>query len=235
MAGIGLLVVYIGAWGNVFMAKGWFTSQQMEAIKADAEMLVLIMSTNMLQPFLVALFFTGVMGAIVSSADSALFAPATIISNDIVRNLFIKAKKPYADQDLTTWTQIAVAGLGVAATLLGAVTVSVFDLMVIGFTLQAVLFFPLTFALYWKGANKTGAVAGMITGMTLVLGFMLSQGTISPEPYWVLVFMPMGVGCLVQLIVSRLTARSDPPLPLTHADGSIISWPDLAKNVKQSI
>jgi SSS family transporter len=234
MAAIGLLVVFMGAWGNVFMANGMFTGAEAAMIEADSELLLLIISTKVLPQWLIALFFTGVMGAIISSADSALFAPATIISNDVVRPWFENKGKQYEDKDLMKWSQWAVAGLGIIATVLGATTQSVFDLMVVGFTIQAVLFFPLTLALYWKHANKTGAVWGMIVGMVLAIGMMVTQGTITPEPYWVQVFMPMVAGVIVQVAVSFATAKKDPPVPLMHADGNVIKWPELVGNVKKT-
>lgn len=235
MAIIGILVVFLGGWANLFVEKGMFTAAEVATINADSEMLVLIMSTKLLPSWLVALFFTGVMGAIVSSADSALFAPATIVSNDIIRSYFDKKKKPYKDKSLTTWTQFAVLGLGIAATALGAATQSVFTLMVMGFTIQTILFFPLLLALYWKGANKAGGVAGMITGMAIIVIMMLTQWTVEPGPYWLVVFLPMGAGVLVQVVVSKLTAKKYPPVALTHADGSVVKWPELLKNTPASV
>jgi hypothetical protein len=58
---------------------------------------------------------------------------------------------------------------------------------------------------------------------------MLVQGSVEPEPYWVLTFGPMLIALAVQIIVSKATAKQDPPVPLTHADGSILKWPELAR------
>lgn len=231
MVAIGLLVVYIGGWSHVFVENGMFSAQELALIESDSELLVPLLSTHLLPSWFVAIFFVGLLGAIMSSADSALFAPATIISNDVVRP-FVEKKtgKPVEDKKLTLWTRYAVIGLGVVATLFGAFTQSVFTLMVIGFTIQIVLFFPLLLALYWKHANKTGGVWGMISGLVFCAVMMISQGTIDPEPYWVLVFGPMAVSLVVQVVVSLATAKKDPPVPLTHRDGSIVKWPELAMN-----
>jgi 4-hydroxybenzoate polyprenyltransferase len=69
----------------------------------------------------------------------------------------------------------------------------------------------------------------MATGMLLVLGMMLVQRSVTPEPSWLLTFGPMLIALAVQIIVSKATAKTDPPLPLTHEDGSIIKWPELAR------
>lgn len=226
---IGLMVVYIGAWSNLFVEKGMLSPEQVAAVEGDAELLIPLLTTKLMPSALVAFFFVGLMGAIMSSADSALFAPATILSNDLIRPLFEKTHRPYEEKDITRWTRYSVIFLGLLATILGGFTQSVFDLMVVGFTVQVVLFFPLTLALYWKGANKTGGIAGMVTGMVLVLGMMLVQRSVSPEPYWALTFGPMLIALAVQIIVSKATAAIDPPLPLVHEDGSIIKWPELAR------
>lgn len=228
---MGLLVVFIGAWSNLFVEKGFFTEAQLTMIASDPELVVPFLSTHLLPKGLLTLFFVGLLGAIMSSADSALFAPATIISNDIVRPLVEKKTgKPIEDKKLTLWTRYAVICLGIIATLFGAFTQSVFTLMVIGFTIQIVLFFPLLLALYWKKANKTGGVVGMIAGLVSCFVLFVSQGTIDYDPYWVIVFVPLLTSLLGTVIGSYVTAQSDPPVPLTHRDGSIIKWPELAAN-----
>lgn len=232
MTGIGLLVVFIGGWGNVFMEQGMFTAQETAMIMSDSELLVPILSTHLLPDWFVAIFFLGLLGAIISSADSAIFAPATVISNDIIRFIAEKRNggKPVEDKKLTNWTRYAVIGLGIVATLFGTFTQSVFTLMVIGFTIQIALFFPLLLALYWKRANAWGGVAGMASGLLTCAILMLSQGTIDYDPYWVLVFAPLAVTLVVQVAVSLATAKQCPPVPLTHRDGTIVKWPELAMN-----
>ncbi len=228
MTVIGVLVVLMGGWANVFQANGMFTADQMALIAEDSELLIPFLATHMLPSWFVAIFFVGLLGAIMSSADSALFAPATIISNDIIRPIVHKKTgKPVEDKKLTLWTRLAVIGLGVVATLFGAFTQSVFTLMVIGFTVQIVLFFPLLLALYWKKANRTGGIAGMIAGVLFCAVMMIAQGTIDAEPYWLLVFGPMVASLVVQIVVSLATQKSNPPVPLSHMDGTAIKWPEL--------
>lgn len=228
---IGLIVVFIGGWSNLFVKNGFFTDAQVSMIASDPELIVPFLATHLMPQWLLALFFVGLLGAIMSSADSALFAPATIISNDIIRPLVEKKTgEPIEDKKITLWTRLSVIGLGIIATFFGAFTQSVFTLMVIGFTVQIVLFFPLLLALYWKKANKTGGVVGMIAGLVSCIVLFVSQGTIDYDPYWVIVFIPMLTSLLGTIIGSYVTAQNDPPVPLTHRDGSIIKWPELAFN-----
>ncbi len=232
MTFIGILVVLMGGWSNLFAANGVFSGEQMALIAEDGELLVPILANNLLPNWFVAIFFVGLLGAIMSSADSALFAPATIISNDIIRPIVHRhTGKPVEDKKLTLWTRLAVVGLGIIATVFGAFTQSVFTLMVIAWAVQIVLFFPLLLALYWKKANRAGGIAGMVVGMIFCATMMISQGTIDPEPYWLLVFGPMFASLVVQVVVSLATQKSDPPVPLSHRDGSAIKWPELGENL----
>jgi SSS family transporter len=231
MIGIGILVVLMGAWAHVFAENGLFTAEQSALIEEDAELMIPLLATHLLPSWFTALFFVGLLGAIMSSADSALFAPSTIISNDIIRPIYhMRTGKSMDDKKLLTCCRICVVILGIIATIFGTFTQSVFTLEVIGFTVQIVLFFPLTLALYWKKANRTGAIAGMIVGILWCVVMMVSQGTIDAEPYWVLCFGPAISGLIVQVIVSLATQKSDPPVPLCHRDGTPIKWPELGEN-----
>ena len=229
MAVIGLLVVLIGAWANLLTDTGFISASNAAAISEDGELLIPLLASQLMHPWVLAIFLSGLLGAIMSSADSALFAPATIVSNDLIRPLVERAGKTYEDNDLTKWTKWSVLGIGFLSIILGIYTQSVFDLMITGFTVQGgMLFFPLTLALYWKKANKWGGIAGMVTGGAVTFGMMIAQGTVYPEPYWALVFMPMIISGLTVVVVSLATQKSCPPVALTDANThKAVKWGDL--------
>lgn len=230
---IGFMVVYTGAWARFFVESGHnlFSAAEMERLGADSELVMPLISTHLLPPWFTAVFYVGLLGAIMSSADTALFAPATIVANDIIRPLYHrKHGQPMEDKKLTTLVRISVIVLGLIATLFGTFTQSVFTLEVIGFTVQIVLFFPLLLALYWKKANRTGAVVGMLGGILFCVIMMIAQGTVDPSPYWAIAFGPMLVVLVLQVVVSLATAKKDPPVPLMARDGSVLKWPELGEN-----
>ena len=230
---IGFFVVYSGAWARFFVESGhnMFTPEEMERLAEDSELVMPLISTHLLPTWFTAIFYVGLLGAIMSSADTALFAPATIIANDIIRPLYHRKNgKPLEDKKLTTLVRISVICLGIIATLFGTFTQSVYTLEVIGFTVQIVLFFPLLLALYWKHANRTGAIVGMIAGILWCVIMMVSQGTVDPGPYYALALGPMLIGLILQVVVSFATAKNDPPVPLMARDGSVLKWPELGDN-----
>ncbi len=230
---LGFFVVYSGAWARFFVESGhnMFTAAEMERLAEDSELVMPLISTHLLPQWFTAIFYVGLLGAIMSSADTALFAPATIIANDIVRPLYHrKHGEGMKDKSLTTLVRCSVVLLGIIATLFGTFTQSVYTLEVIGFTVQIVLFFPLLLALYWKGANRTGAIVGMLAGIIFCIVMMVAQGTVDPSPYWAICFGPAFICGILQVVVSLATAKSDPPVPLMARDGSVLKWPELGEN-----
>lgn len=198
-------------------------------------MLIPLLAVQFMHPLMLAIFLVGLLAAIMSSADSALFAPAAIISNDLIRPWKEWKGQSYVDSDLTKWTRWSVAAIGVLATILGVMTESVFTLMVVGFTMQGgMLFFPLTLALYWKKANKWGGVSGMLSGAVVIAIMMIVQRTPFPEPFWALVFIPMLVSLVVMVVVSLATQKSCPPMPLMDVrTNKPVKWEDLAVQGKR--
>ena len=229
MAAVGLLVVLIGAWSNLLADQGIINAANVARIAEDSELLIPLLAQQFMHPVVLALFLTGLLGAIMSSADSALFAPATIVSNDLIRPWMEKTGKPYVDNDLTKWTRWSVLGIGILSIILGIMTESVFTLMVVGFTMQGgMLFFPLTLGLFWKKANKWGGVSGMIAGAVVIFFMMIIQGTPFPEPFWALTFLPMLISGLVMVVVSLATQKSCPPVALMDVStNEPVKWGDL--------
>lgn len=232
MTVLGFFVVYAGAWGRFFVDSGHnlFTAAEMEKLAGDSELVMPLLSTHLLPTWFTAIFYVGLLGAIMSSADTALFAPATLIANDIIRPLAHRSGKIIEDKKMITIVRVCVIALGIIATLFGTFTKSVYTLEVVGFTVQIVLFFPLLFALYWKKANRTGAIVAMIAGIIFCIAVMVAQGTVDPSPYYLIAFGPLLLTVVLQVVVSLATQKSDPPVPLMCRDGSVLKWDDLGEN-----
>ncbi|MCY4543152.1 MAG: cation acetate symporter [Rhodobacteraceae bacterium] len=131
-------------------------------------------------PYVISgLVAAGGMAAAMSTADGLLLAIANALSHD----LYYKIIDPNAD----TKTRLIVArvlliGIGILAALvaslrltgiLGAVAWA-FDFAASG------LFFPLVLGVWWKRANRQGAVAGMVLGFlagTIYLWYVYTGGT----------------------------------------------------------
>lgn len=222
MIGLGLLVVYIGVFGIYLADQGVIAA---DAVNQDPEMVVPLLAIKLMHPAILGLFLAGLLGAIMSSADSALFAPATILSNDLIRPIAKKWRGiELTDDQLKNYTKYAVLGIGVLAMLLGVVSDSLYEILILGFILLGnMLFFPLFLGMYWKKANEYGAIGGMLGGLITVLILRLIPG--SPE--WVTTMIPLVVSAVTMVVVTLATQKTCPPKPLIADDGEIIKWPEL--------
>ena len=165
-------------------------------------------------PYVISgLVAAGGMAAAMSTADGLLLAIANALSHD----LYYKIIDPNAD----TRTRLIVArvlliGIGALAAIvasfrltgiLGAVAWA-FDFAASG------LFFPLVLGVWWKRANRQGAVAGMILGFlsgTAYLWYVYTGG----EP-WIgidhlrFAIIGMPVSLVAMVVVSLATEEPDP-------------------------
>jgi SSS family solute:Na+ symporter len=115
------------------------------------------------------LFFGSLLSAIMSTASSAILAPAAIFSENLVKPL---AKRTFNDRQLLNLTRVSVLLFSTLATVMACLRSNIYELVGESSVLSLVsLLAPLTLGLYWKKANGTGALLGMISGIVSWLIF----------------------------------------------------------------
>jgi cation/acetate symporter len=140
------------------------------------------------------------MAAAMSTADGLLLAIANALSHD----LYYKIIDPKAD----TKTRLIVAR--VLLLLIGAAGATVASLQLTGI-LGAVawafcfacsgLFFPLVLGVWWKRANRPGALAGMILGFGAGSAYLYYVFSMGGTPLWGIDHLRFGmVGMAVSLV-----------------------------------
>ena len=165
-------------------------------------------------PYVISgLVAAGGMAAAMSTADGLLLAIANALSHD----LYYKIIDPKAE----TKTRLVVARvLLIVIGAAGAVVASLKLTGILGAVAWAFdfacsgLFFPLVLGVWWKRANRQGAIAGMLGG--LIAGtwylYMVRFGGMDP---WIgidhlrfgIIGMPVSLVCMV--VVSLMTAAPD--------------------------
>ncbi|MEL7470336.1 MAG: sodium:solute symporter family protein [Pseudomonadota bacterium] len=164
-------------------------------------------------PYVVSgLVAAGGMAAAMSTADGLLLAIANAISHD----LYYKIVDPTAD----TKRRLIVARL--LLIIIGAAGAAVASLQLTGI-LGAVawafcfacsgLFFPLVLGVWWKRANRQGAVAGMVFGFAAGTGYLYAIQN-GMEPWWGLDGLRFGiigmpVSLVAMVVVSYMTPAPD--------------------------
>lgn len=203
---VGMLPVLLGMAGAVILPD-----------LADPDLVMMELAQMYLPAAALVLFAGALVSALLSSADSALLAPASVIGWDLLRWL-----KPTASEQLCLRvSRIAVTVCGIVALVLALHRTSVYDLMVDSWSiLLATLFVPLTAGIWWRRSNGPGALAAIGSGF--VAWIVLLQ----VAPSWPADLFAVPVAVTALIVVSLATSTSSPPRILTDAEGGVVSVRD---------
>ena len=179
----------------------------------DPESVIPRMAVEHLHPFAIAVFVGAILAAIMSTADIALLAAASLISVNIAPIL-----KPNinSNQKLIV-SRIAIQVCGVIAVYVALEVQAVLEIMLDAnsFLLVGVVC-PFIAGIWWKKANRTGALSAMAAGFS---AWFLSTWFYPELAGDVIGF---GVSVVTIVIVTLLTQRTDPPRPLVDESGEPI-------------
>lgn len=209
--GVGYLV-----FGLIPVFLGIIASVSMPGLE-ESESVIPTMMIEHLHPVAVAVFVGALLAAIMSSADSALLGVASVLSRNVL---------PYVRENPSEKLSLSVARYSIPAVGLVAVVVAlefqkVFDLMVSSNILGlAIILVPFVCGIWWKKANRTGAIATMIVG---VVAWQTTMFVAPDLPGDLIGFI---AGLFTMLVVTPLTQKFDPPRPLVDGDGNPIDMSD---------
>ena len=205
--GVGYLV-----FGMIPVILGIIASVTMPGLE-DAEGVIPAMMIEYLHPFAVAIFVGALLAAIMSSADSALLAVASLIGKNVL---------PMVKHDPSPKLSLLVARLAIPVTGLVAIFIAinvreVYTLMVDSNILGlAVIIVPFILGVWWTRANRTGALSGMAAGIVAWLTTMALAPQLPAD------FMGLAACLVTMLIVTPLSQNFDPPRELRDSDGNPI-------------
>jgi solute:Na+ symporter, SSS family len=144
------------------------------------------------------LFFGSLLSAIMSTTSSAILAPASIFSENLIKPLFGHRIK---DSDFLLITKACVVLFSVIASVMACMRSNIYELVGESSILSLVsLFIPLTFGLYWKKANSVGSIASMFSG---ILAWLVFQFIDSDIP----ALIPATIVSLSAMVTGSLIAR----------------------------
>lgn len=237
----GLGPIFIGLLGIVMLKLGLFSGAEVSTLANDSEVIVPMLAQKLLSPLPMAIFIGSLMAAVMSTSSSTIFASAAVISTVLIPGTIGERQSQENDKKAIQMTKRLVVLIGLFCIGISLLAVSLYDLMIFGFTLLfACLFWAVVCGLFWKKANIPGGIASMLTGITFsILGCVylsLQSGalTIVPaEPEWDIyfTFVPWLFSGIAMFAVSLLTQKKYPPLPLKDTDGVILKWPELEKTI----
>ncbi len=164
-----------------------------------------------LHPVAIAVFVGALLAAIMSSCDSALLAAATVMST----NLLPLVKKEPSDRARLVASRVGIVIGGVFA-VIGALNARVvFNTMLdANMLMLAAVIVPFILGVWWKKANRTGALAAMSAGIVAWLVTSVSCPHLPGD------LIGFAVSLATMLLVTPLTQTFDPPRPLVDHAGN---------------
>ena len=211
IAGFGYLVL-----GMIPVMLGIIGSVTLPGLE-NSESIIPTLALDHLHPIAIALFVGALLAAIMSTADSALLAAASVFSTNLLP-LF----KPQASDKLRLMaTRIAIPVFGFIAIYIALKVQVIFNLILDANSVMLVsVVVPFIVGIYWRAANRTGALAAMAMGFLVWLLTTLLMPELASDMLGL-------VACLVTIvIVTPMTQKFDPPRPLLTADGEELEMKD---------
>ena len=183
----------------------------------DPETVIPELALAHLHPVAIAIFVGALLAAIMSSADSALLAAASVFSVNIMP-LF---KPQLSDRFRLLATRIAIPVFGSIAVYVALEVQVVYNLILDSNSVILVcVTVPFIAGVWWKRANRSGALASM------AMGFLTWFVAILFAPDFPGDLLGLLVALVTMLVVTPLTQKTDPPVPLRNGDGEEIEFKD---------
>ncbi len=182
------------------------------------ELLMPLLAKEYLSPLLFTIFACGIFSAIMSTADSYLLAGTSLVTKNIILEMWPTANEKRKISYLR-WTNIFIAMLSFALALSGQ---TIFDMMVhSGATLFVSIFVPASAALFWKGATRPSAWAALLGGLVCWAGYILYHGQqlFSDGENILFSAATFGASCslLAYVVVSVYVRLAKPSLQQAHS------------------
>lgn len=212
---------YIGGLGYLLFAMipvtlGIIGSVTMPDI-ASSESIIPTLAMEHLHPIAIAIFVGAILAAIMSSADSALLACSGVLAKNM---LPMFKHEPSAKLTLLV-ARLAIPVCGIIAIAVALKIKIVFDLMLDANILgMATIIVPFIMGVWWKKANRTGALSAMAVGLTVWLTTLFLAPNLPSD------FLGLGAAFVTMIVVTLLTQEIDPPRELVDADGNLVDTRD---------
>jgi solute:Na+ symporter, SSS family len=151
---LGLLPLFIGLCSKILYP---------ELLLEDEQHILPMMVLGHTPIWVQVLFFGALLSAIMSTASAAILAPASILSENLIRPAW---KHKLSDKHFLLILRLSVLVMAFLATIMANLRSNIYELVGESSALTLVsLFAPMTAALYWKKASSFGAILSMVSGI----------------------------------------------------------------------
>lgn len=225
-------------WGSYFAAGLYLTFGVMSPLigimmfklypsipTVELDGLLIMAAIQFVPPIVTAIFIAALASALMSTSDSSILAGASVVTENILPVVWSDMDEV---QELR-WTRVMVIVIGLSSIAIAVAISTIYKLAMISWVVLLVgLFVPFAFGMYWKKANRSGAIAAFLSGFATWLAGVFwfypvtkvmntADGVLDFESaVWDAVYISSTPAVLVSLtlmvVVSIMTQRMDPPL-----------------------
>jgi solute:Na+ symporter, SSS family len=150
------------------------------AEEADSQMIIPRLINEYASPVVQVMLFGGLLSAILSTASSAMLAPAAIFSENIIKPRL----GDLSDSQLLWTSRLSVLMVSAIAIALALLRGNIYELVGEAASVGLVsLFIPLTAGLFWKNATTRGAFFSIVGGLLVWLVASVAGTTLEPILY----------------------------------------------------
>ena len=176
--------------------------------RSDAENIFIVMSTGLLPTFLAGIVMSGILAATMSSSDSYLLIASSALSRDIYKGIFKKDATDKQVMFVSRITLLLVSLFGIFIALdENSVIFKVVSFAWAGF---GATFGPIIlFSLFWKRTTREGAIAGMLTGGSMVFIWNMLISRLGGVFAIYELFPAFVLSCIAIVVVSLMTKKPD--------------------------
>jgi SSS family solute:Na+ symporter len=184
---------------------------------AEPETVIPTLAIEHLHPVAIAIFVGALLAAIMSTADSALLAAASVFTVNILPLI----KRQASDRQRLLATRISIPVFGILAVYVALEVQVIYELIMDANSVKLVcVAVPFVAGIWWKRANRTGVLASM------AMGFITWFVAIVVAPEFPGDILGLLAALVTILVVSPLTQKVDPPKPLRNSDGEEVEFKD---------
>jgi sodium/proline symporter len=173
-------------------------------MQSQAESIFILMSTNLFIPIFAGVVMAGILAATISSSDSYLLIAASAFSKNIYQGIM---KKEASDKAILRVSRITLIVIAIIAIIIAldenSIIFSVVSFAWAGF---GATFGPIMlFSLFWKRTTRNAAIAGMISGGSMVFIWNLLLKPLGGVFAIYELFPAFVISCIVIFIVSLIS------------------------------
>ena len=167
----------------------------------NRDMIFVSVIEHYMSPVLAGIMFAGLLAAIMSSADAMLLAISAGVARDIYKEYINKEASEKTVTRIGFAVMIVASIIGILIAINPPQLIAIMVGWVGGFLLSS-FGFPLVLGIWWKRANKQGALAGMLGGAIMFLILVITEPfALVSEP-----IIAAPVSLLLTIVVSLATS-----------------------------